>query len=755
MRKLYIVFLAVLLMGAILSPRLSQAQPYTINQYLLRTTTGSGSSWQPLASGTVLSGLPSYYYNVSSAQPFPFSFRFLNTTYTSSNSFVVNGCGSVILSQTYIGQPYDFEDGYNYGYDYDYGSGQISSAYDIPYDFQYGESGYYYPNYKAAAMEYLNYNAFAPGGSAAQIQWAVLGTAPNRQLVVETLHNHSYYAYVYSGNSTLEESHQVVFFENGISKFQFNYAPQIGTRSTYGWGYGYVSGTFNYDGDGAETGIKETGGQYMMINFNNPVRSYNNGTNSMAPGGAAPVWAYGAGTGQYTLNSAGSRVTYSSYPGYGPPHLGNCNCDMPQVSYMIFIAWPSDFSADFCYMSQSPTGTRPATPYYQPSTQLYPTVQITNQGTGIPTQLTVRFRTTVLGASNYIYTYDSVITAANLPGAFASKLIVFNSPTSSYTTGPAPGSWNIYEDTATVFGLTPTADQAPSDNLTIDEWICSPPHDIKAITVTSFPTGSRTPVAFPASVSIRFKNIGSNTSPETNIPVTAAIKDKSGAVVYRDTVIIGNWPQGVDSNVTFNNFTPQLNGVDTCWGIAIWPTDQLHADDTTKGTFTVAYGDDVQAISVFNPQQDEEKPYYTSWKPGAYFRSVGAAPGEFNVPARVEIRRCSDGQLVFRADSSIPELNIDNVQVPFFFPTVQGGWDISKIPPGCYNICAIARLNNDGDRSNDTACGSFSIIDRLKGDIYVGVGQRFQTLHAAVDSLIYRGVGGNVRLLLADNNYTE
>ncbi|MDP4199161.1 MAG: hypothetical protein Q8902_06295, partial [Bacteroidota bacterium] len=467
MRKLYIVFLAVLLMGAILSPRLSQAQPYTINQYLLRTTTGSGSSWQPLASGTVLSGLPSYYYNVSSAQPFPFSFRFLNTTYTSSNSFVVNGCGSVILSQTYIGQPYDFEDGYNYGYDYDYGSGQISSAYDIPYDFQYGESGYYYPNYKAAAMEYLNYNAFAPGGSAAQIQWAVLGTAPNRQLVVETLHNHSYYAYVYSGNSTLEESHQVVFFENGISKFQFNYAPQIGTRSTYGWGYGYVSGTFNYDGDGAETGIKETGGQYMMINFNNPVRSYNNGTNSMAPGGAAPVWAYGAGTGQYTLNSAGSRVTYSSYPGYGPPHLGNCNCDMPQVSYMIFIAWPSDFSADFCYMSQSPTGTRPATPYYQPSTQLYPTVQITNQGTGIPTQLTVRFRTTVLGASNYIYTYDSVITAANLPGAFASKLIVFNSPTSSYTTGPAPGSWNIYEDTATVFGLTPTADQAPSDNLTI------------------------------------------------------------------------------------------------------------------------------------------------------------------------------------------------------------------------------------------------------------------------------------------------
>jgi hypothetical protein len=62
---------------------------------------------------------------------------------------------------------------------------------------------------------------------------------------------------------------------------------------------------------------------------------------------------------------------------------------------------------------------------------------------------------------------------------------------------------------------------------------------------------------------------------------------------------------------------------------------------------------------------------------------------------------------------------------------------------------------NDADRTNDTICTQFSVIDRLKGDIYVGVDQRFPSIHAAVDSLRFRGVGSNVRLILTDNNYTE
>src|SRR5207253_9835204 len=71
------------------------------------------------------------------------------------------------------------------------------------------------------------------------------------------------------------------------------------------------------------------------------------------------------------------------------------------------------------------------------------------------------------------------------------------------------------------------------------------------------------------------------------------------------------------------------------------------------------------------------------------------------------------------------------------------------------NMCAIARYPTDGDRTNDTACSTFSIIGRLKGNIFVGVGQRFQSIHAAVDSMNFRGIGGNLNLILTDANYTE
>ncbi len=56
---------------------------------------------------------------------------------------------------------------------------------------------------------------------------------------------------------------------------------------------------------------------------------------------------------------------------------------------------------------------------------------------------------------------------------------------------------------------------------------------------------------------------------------------------------------------------------------------------------------------------------------------------------------------------------------------------------------------------NDTACTQFSIIDRLKGDYYVGVGKQFQTIHQAVDTMKFRGIGANVRMILTDTSYTE
>src|SRR5438876_4892507 len=95
-----------------------------------------------------------------------------------------------------------------------------------------------------------------------------------------------------------------------------------------------------------------------------------------------------------------------------------------------------------------------------------------------------------------------------------------------------------------VFGLQPTADQNGADNTFTNEWICAPPNDIKAVAVLNPPVGGqgRTPIAINTPVQMRFRNLGTNN--QTNVPITAVIRDPSGAVVYRDTVIIPNWPAG-------------------------------------------------------------------------------------------------------------------------------------------------------------------------------------------------------------------
>src|SRR5439155_9766277 len=107
-----------------------------------------------------------------------------------------------------------------------------------------------------------------------------------------------------------------------------------------------------------------------------------------------------------------------------------------------------------------------------------------------------------------------------------------------------PSSYGIYDDTVVVFNYQPTPDQNPSDNTTTNEFTVAPPNDITAVTILNPPTGlnGRTPIAVSTPVQVRFRNLGTNS--QTNVPVTAVIRDPSGAVVYRDTVIIPNWPSG-------------------------------------------------------------------------------------------------------------------------------------------------------------------------------------------------------------------
>ena len=146
---------------------------------------------------------------------------------------------------------------------------------------------------------------------------------------------------------------------------------------------------------------------------------------------------------------------------------------------------------------------------------------------------------------------------------------------------------------------------------------------------------------------IDFKNSGGND--QANVPVSAIIKDQTGIVVYRDTEYAVNWLSGQLREVTFKNWSVG-GGPHTFCGIALLPTDQLRSDDTVCEQVLVRYDYDAAAIGIVNPKPNEQKPYTLSWQPTALMQSHGAQD-LFDVPARVQIRRCSDGALVFQADS--------------------------------------------------------------------------------------------------------
>ena len=425
---------------------------------------------------------------------------------------------------------------------------------------------------------------------------------------------------------------------------------------------------------------------------------------------------------------------YQAYPGYGT-YPGQASTPSTDIRWIPAFAY--DFSAD--------TITNPANQTFKPlGSPIIPTVQITNRSSQVTASVTVRYQITPKSGGAPVYTYDSVLTGASVPTQITSGVIQF----------PPfiPTALGLYEDTVTILNMQPVGDQITSDDVATSEFTAALPHNVQTLAFIDPLANSYASVGTPTPIIMDFKNVSATT--EANVPVSAVIKDQTGAIVYRDTQYIANWVTGQFREVTFRNWSLEQAGPYTFYGITLLATDQQRSDDTISELVHVRYDYDAAAIGIISPQPNEQKPYTLSWQPTALFQSHGAQD-LFDVPAQVQIRRCSDGALVFQADSTIAALNTDQNQQQFSFPSKQGSYDISKLPQGCYTMYTMTLYPNDADRSNDTICTSFSVIDRLKGDYFVGVGQQFPSIHAAVDSLRFRGVGANVRLILTDNNYTE
>jgi|GEM_PF-3210416 len=758
MKKLYAFLVVLLGLGMISS---ENAHAFAITNFVVRTINapdaqglGSGANWQSI---TGTNGNLSSSYDgeqMSAAYQVPFNFQFLNTQITTSNTFRFNNYGTVVFSPTWPSNAnydygsYDWFYLSEYGTVYDY---LPNALYQNEIDYTYGYS--YYGNYRLAPFEgFLTYYNSMPGYS---VQWTTLGSAPNRELVVQA---NNVPGYQYGPSPGIAGSWQTVVYEAGISNFQFNYGPQIGTFNQ-SWGYLYTYGGWLVESYSGYTAVKTTGGNYLTIGWNG------NGTDASAQ----PLVAY---VNNYSLSG------YYNPNTYGWVAEDNATeAKLPQVSYHVSLPYPYDFSADVI--------TNPGQEQLKAKNVAFtPTIKITNQGTSVPTSLQVNLTMSFINGPQ-AYNQTVTVPGTSLPGPFTSTTISMPAFTPHDTTIGAVSylAYNIYEDTATVYNLQPTADQNPADNVTTDEWICSPPNDIKSVAILSPAVGTsssdRTPLSVATPVHARFRNTG--TSSQTNVPLTVVIRDPSGAIEYGrspgDTIYIPSWPTGSlggnsDGNSDFSvggqgpgkgpyydtafpEWTPTVVGIHKICAIALLGNDDLRADDTTCGLVLVRPIYDASAIAVVSPQPDEEMPANTTWQPTALFQSTGVS-NLFDVPVQVRIYSCSNPNTpVFVADSTMPELNIDQNQVRFSFPSSSGPYNIKNLPPGCYTMCAIVNYPGDGDLTNDTACSQFSIIPELQGDIYVGVGQRFQTIHAALDSMKFRGIGGPLRLILRDANYTE
>jgi hypothetical protein len=208
----------------------------------------------------------------------------------------------------------------------------------------------------------------------------------------------------------------------------------------------------------------------------------------------------------------------------------------------------------------------------------------------------------------------------------------------------------------------------------------------------------------------RFMNAGS--SYENRVTIIAVIQDHKKVVQYQDTIILNNWSSGQTKDTAFKEFIPVPYSGNYCTVFSTLSTDQARLNDTLRTSFYSAYPYDMFADSVLFPTQVVQK---IGFQPKGEF--IAAVLNEYrNVPVRVQIRDCVTGKLAFSADTIIPEIHIESPKVTVSFPMREGIYDTRKLDSGCYTIGMIARWPVDGDRTNDTAYSTFTVIPNMYGN---------------------------------------
>jgi hypothetical protein len=230
-------------------------------------------------------------------------------------------------------------------------------------------------------------------------------------------------------------------------------------------------------------------------------------------------------------------------------------------------------------------------------------------------------------------------------------------------------------------------------------------HNITAAAVTSpqdLSHGGKT-----IAIAVKYKNTGVND--ETNVKLIARVTNRDGEEIYRDSMYESNWKSGEERTKGFKNLLLPLDGIYKIYGIASLSGDLSASDDTVISRYSTGQVIDAEAVEVFYPDNGMSFSRGVSFNPIASFRWAGGFDDKYPVPVSLEIRRCDNNMLVFQADSILDSLRVEDDAKEVIFPATWDGWDIANIPDGCYRIAAIAKMEFDGNRKNDTAYSTFYI----------------------------------------------
>jgi hypothetical protein len=406
-----------------------------------------------------------------------------------------------------------------------------------------------------------------------------------------------------------------------------------------------------------------------------------------------------------------------------------------------------------------------------PTSTFTPTARVRQVGSLSPASANLTYQIYPLNTpGQLLYSQVKTLGPGQLPSVQCTETgdIAFNA--TSPTTTQVPGEYTLRS-----FVTAASAwDCNPANDTTFANLVVGYDYDVKPLFV-SLPTQLRQEdiVSLPQNPTAMIRNIGLNDV--LGFRVQCDIYDPTNSLVYTNQqVITSTLASGLKMSVAFAQFTPTVNGIFKFRVITQLGSDMNRRNDTLIETRTFYWKYDVRADSVvvglnalsFLP----EVPQGGAYRPVGRFDNAGASfvadiPITFQAwPVPLGIAGSGNARYYppyvpgdtaeFTSKDTMPEVNIQDGMRKIAFnsnPLLAKIWTPQQSGP--YLLLMWSDLPNDGDRTNDTVKLMVSSIPRLLGTYQVGFGQLIPSIDAALDSLNYRGVRGNVTFQLMDNNY--